>query len=282
MAEAKFTAFGAAMARAAGTCDPHVASTDSLAAPLLPRRFRWGSTWPLLRGLTLRYIEHIAPGVYLFHNARTKRFDRLLLDAIGGGARQFVILGAGLDSRAYRFARELAGVRVFELDFPATAAWKRKQVKHLGLPSAHVTFVDVDFTVETIAEALARAGWDPSQPTFFLWEGVTAYLPARAIDETFRFVAQAAPGSSIAFDYLFRAAFARPRDFFGAVQAFRWVETHGEPYLFGVDPGEVGALVERSGLELVSNVGPDELRQLLPKKRAPFADYMGIALARRA
>lgn len=270
------------MARAAGTRDSAVDGSDRFAAALLPQKYRVASTWPGLRRLLLRYYEHVAPGIYLFHNARTKHFDRLWLDAVAAGVRQFVILGAGLDSRAYRFVDRLTGSRVFEVDHPGTAAWKRAQVQRLTLPSAHVRYVTVDFTVEKAVDVLPHAGWDAAQPTFFLWEGVSVYLPEQMVDQTLRLVASAAPGSSIAFDYMFQGAFDRPGDFYGAVQAFRTVERLGEPYLFGAEPGQVAALVERNGLELVSNVGPAELVQLLPGRRAPFADYMGIVHARRA
>jgi methyltransferase (TIGR00027 family) len=102
MARGKFTAIGAAIGRAIGARDPQVDGSDTLAEKLLPLYYRTAVSSSLLRPIALRKYERLAPGMYLWHNARTKHFDRLLLEEVTNGARQFVLLGAGMDSRAYR------------------------------------------------------------------------------------------------------------------------------------------------------------------------------------
>lgn len=109
---------------------------------------------------------------------RTKFVDEKLEAAVRDGATQFVILGAGWDTRAYRMPELLRDVRIFEIDQPPTQNWKRRRaVETLGPPPPNVTYLPIDFRTQTPEQVLATAGYDPKQKTFFLWEGVTMYLP---------------------------------------------------------------------------------------------------------
>jgi methyltransferase (TIGR00027 family) len=128
-----------------------------------------------------------------------------------GGAEQLVILGAGYDSRPYRFAHLLGGVQVFEVDHPATSTAKQAKVRALigGIP-ANVAYVPVDFTVDNLADKLLECGYCTTRRTVFLWEGVTPYLNLEAVDTVLSFVmASAAAGSTIVFDYILRAVVAQ-------------------------------------------------------------------------
>ena len=135
---------------------------------------------------------------------RTEFFDRLLSEAIDSKGqapvKQVVILGAGWDTRAWGL---LAGsdVRIFEVDMPPTQAAKRAALDEAGLPQERVTFVETDFVEKTWLQALTERGFDSALPTFFLWEGVTYYLPIDAVETTLREVSRLAPGSRIAFDF---------------------------------------------------------------------------------
>jgi methyltransferase (TIGR00027 family) len=129
---------------------------------------------------------------------RVAFIDAVIADA---GARQVVVLGAGLDTRAWRL-EALRGARVFEVDHPATQAYKRERAAGLGAPLAGVTYVPVDFTRDDLAAALRSAGHDASAPTAWAWEGVTMYLDAAALRSTLAAVRRlSAPGSVLAAHY---------------------------------------------------------------------------------
>ena len=129
--------------------------------------------------------------------------SRYAEDRLSQGAfTQYVLLGAGLDSFAWRRPDLLRSLRVFEVDHPASQAWKRQRATELGLPmSDHHLFAPVDFEVDSLRDGLEAAGFDWAQPTMFSWLGVTMYLTTDAIAATLRTVATGAPGSEVAFSY---------------------------------------------------------------------------------
>jgi methyltransferase (TIGR00027 family) len=153
--------------------------------------------------------------------------DRYLPDVA-----QFVILGAGFDTRAYRLPNDTR-VRVFEVDSAQTQMVKRETLTKTGIDSTGVTFVPADFEKEDWLARLTAAGFDPAERTLFLWEGVTMYLDREAIEDTLRKIASTAPGSVVAFDYFTteplesRALYWR----YGRAGA----KAAGEPLKFGVD-----------------------------------------------
>jgi methyltransferase (TIGR00027 family) len=129
--------------------------------------------------------------------------SRFAEDRLGDGSfPQYVALGAGLDSRAWRRPDLLRTVTMFEVDHPASQAWKRERIEDLGLPVGprHV-FVPIDFEVESLRAGLDAAGFDPAQPTLFSWLGVLPYLTDDAVETTFRTIAACAPGSEVVFSY---------------------------------------------------------------------------------
>lgn len=137
----------------------------------------------------------------IFIAARTRFAEDRLAAAVEHGVRQLVVLGAGLDTFAYRspFADRL---RIFEVDHPATQAWKRERLQNcaIGLPN-WLTFAPVDFEQETLAEGLAAASFDPDVQTFFTWLGVVPYLTEQAVDGTLAFIGSQRPGAHVVFDY---------------------------------------------------------------------------------
>ena len=283
--KASFTADAACAARAHAAlhADPRLRNPDHLAPRIVGMPFRM-LLWPVLRRRFLSEYERRAPGVYFHHQARTKCFDALWVDALAAGARQFVLLGAGFDTRGYRFADRLGGARVFEVDHPLTSAEKQRRLRRvIGAPPDHMTYVPIDFVRQGLADRLASSGFDPTRRTFFLWEGVTPYLTADAVDATLALVARAAPGSSIAFDYIHRSTLVDPSA--DAKKQLDLARKQGEPYEFGVDPPDLAPLLERHGLALDSNLGADELaaRYLVGSNgdvwgRPP--PFLGIAHAR--
>src|SRR5581483_10747158 len=112
-------------------------------------------------------------GLYEHHHVRTRHFDAIVRDELAAGVEQVVVLGAGLDTRAYRFADALAGRPVFEVDLPATQAWKRARLEAaLGRIPDGVRYVGVDFLRDRLDERLAAAGFDRARRALFTWEGV--------------------------------------------------------------------------------------------------------------
>ncbi len=218
------------------------------------------------------------------HQVRTRVLDHLTLTALREGASQIVVLGAGGDSRAYRFERELAGARVFEVDRPETSAWKQGRVRRmLGRLPENVRYVQVDFGAQALDTALERAGFDARERTFFLWEGVTMYLRPAAIDAVLSLVARTAEGSAVAFDYIDAEAIAHPERFEGATVLTSHVASRGEPFTFGMppQPEPLSAFLRTRSLEVVETWNQEKLRAIYPGPGF-LVPYFGIVHARSA
>jgi methyltransferase (TIGR00027 family) len=190
--------------------DPAARNPDYLAGRLLGDPSELDLDHPAIRALSLDYDDamkdvEVVSNVRMM-TVRTRFIDEALERAIAGGATQVVVLGAGFDSHAYRCRDLLAHVRVFEVDRPAMQALKKQRVNEvLGGPPANLTYVAIDFQHEDLPDVLTRHGYDPAQRTFFIWEGVTMYLPEEAVRDTLRFAATHPPGSGIVFDFVYRA-----------------------------------------------------------------------------
>ena len=252
-----------AFARAAGTYerDATVRNPDTLAPVLISRRHRIGLLPGIRQALGAVY-ERICPGMYLYHQARTQFFDSVLHQELAGGLDQLVILGAGLDSRAYRFARQLADVRVYEVDHPGTSALKQQRLKRWGGATEHVSFVPVDFTCESLDTALAKHGFDFQARSFFLWEGVSYYLSDVDVRRTLAVLGRAPSGSAVAFDYVVEDALVRPQAYLGGKEFFSYVMKRGEPVLSGLHPDKMDVYLSPYGFAAISNVSIAELEAL--------------------
>jgi methyltransferase (TIGR00027 family) len=218
--------------------------------------------------------------------ARTRAIDDTVRESLRGGATQVVILGAGYDSRAYRMQGPLRGATVFEVDLPPMQELKKLRVREvLGRAPDNVVFVPIDLATEDLGPALRKAGYRRDCKTVFVWEGVSMYLADRDVDATLRFVAEnSAPGSTIVFDYMSERAvrgnhdeLLKPR----LAQFARW----GEPWVFGLPIGEARAFVERRGLIVAADLGPQEItrRYLTRGDGTRLSDaswYQAICVAR--
>jgi methyltransferase (TIGR00027 family) len=163
--------------------------------------------------------------------ARQTFFDRVV-ERYLADISQFVILGAGFDTRAYRLP-EGGRVRSFEVDAPKTQAVKRAMLEKTGIDSRAVTFVSADFEKEDWLARLVEAGFDPGRPALFLWEGVTMYLEREAVEATLRKVAGTARGSVVAFDYFTTEALESQSLYWRYGRAT--TKAAGEPLKFGID-----------------------------------------------
>ncbi|HXC59888.1 MAG TPA: SAM-dependent methyltransferase [Steroidobacteraceae bacterium] len=206
------TAIWVAAARAVGARepDPVVRNPDHLAEALLGDPSLLGLNHPVIDALSRSYdaaMQDIeVASMVRAMTERTRFIDQALERAVSQGIAQCLVVGAGLDSHAYRYRELLAPVRVFELDRPQTSAFKQARVKAaLGAPPANLTYVAADLEREALPDALARHGYDLSQRTFIIMEGVTMYVREEPLRATFRFFASHAPGSSVVFDFATRA-----------------------------------------------------------------------------
>jgi len=137
----------------------------------------------------------------IFIAVRTRFAEDSLAAAFERGARQLVVLGAGLDTYAYRGALR-DRLRIWEVDHPATQAWKRQRLADAGIAlPPNLTFAPVDFERETLADGLAAAGFDPRRQSFFTWLGVVPYLTQEAVWSTLAFIAGLPGGAHVIFDY---------------------------------------------------------------------------------
>ncbi|HKU38932.1 MAG TPA: SAM-dependent methyltransferase [Polyangiales bacterium] len=220
--------------------------------------------------LTRLYLRAQFPGFYYYHTARTKFLDDVMLRA--ERPQQLLILGAGYDSRPYRFQSFLHGVRIFELDYPSTQAAKQQRLREIyGAVPEHVTFVPIDFKTLDIAETLKRAGFRSRQSNIVLWEGVTMYLTGDAVDAVLRFVVrESAPGSVLGFDYVTKAVVNGDLSAYGARSSTRIAAKLGEPYTLGLDPQRARGFLERRGLRVVRDLDSDQLEQEFLGGRGAF------------
>jgi methyltransferase (TIGR00027 family) len=243
------TAQYVAFLRALGNLAPQVPGfQDPMAERLLPPR--WSNR--VLRARA-RLAKHPGRSPFpLWHRAmgiamqfRTVGLDQAIRSA--PPFDQLVILGAGLDGRAWRLPA-LARARVFELDHPATQAWKREIATPIAPLAREVRFVPIDFGREDPAERLPAAGFDPGRTTFWLWEGVAMYLAPEAVLRTLAATAGlSAPGSRLALTYRSQQREALPLSFLLA--------TLGEPYRSAFAPAELAEAAHRAGWDTLSDSG---------------------------
>ena len=251
-------------------------------------------TWPLslvgrvavvpgLRELLPWFIDRRWPGPRSAVVARTRRIDELIAQALAEPVEQFVVLGAGFDTRAYRLPG-LRDLRVFEVDHPDTQAAKRSVLAHaLPAPPAHVRFVAIDFTRSNLESVMDSAGYRESARSLILWEGTTNYLTEAAVDATLRWCARAAPGSRLLFTYVHRDILTRPETFFGWQRLFASLERSGERFTFGMEPAAVPAFLAARGLVLESDEGAAEFRRRCygaAAERLRGHEFYRVALAR--
>jgi methyltransferase (TIGR00027 family) len=191
----------------------------------------------------------------IFMAARSRFAEDGLAAAVSRGVRQAVILGAGLDTFALRNPHAALGLRVFEVDHPATQAWKRQRMReaNLAVPST-LTFAPVDFTRQSLAEELAAAGFQTNQPAFFCWLGVVPYLRREAISALLQFIASL-PGSEVVFDYSEPLENYSPARRANVAAVAERTAAIGEPWLSYFDPAEIAKDLRNHGFDELEDLG---------------------------
>ncbi len=202
--------------------------------------------------------------------SRSRYTEDCLEEAALQGARQYVILGAGFDTFAFRRPDLLDRLQVFEVDHPATQAMKRQRIAAAGWQTpAQLHFAPIDFNHEDLQDALRRTPYDPRQAGFFSWQGVTYYLRREAVFAALRSIAQAAPaGSQIVFDFMDAGAF----DAATAGKRIRLMQQIagmvGEPIQTGFDPLRLGDELAQAGFDLLETLSPDQIEARYFRNRA--------------
>ncbi|MCB1315119.1 MAG: SAM-dependent methyltransferase [Leptospiraceae bacterium] len=259
-----------ALARAVSNTekDRRIRCGDGLAVKLLGGKFKFIAKVPPVRALMKRIHRKITPGGYGYIIARTIYFDQLLTHL---PFEQLIILGAGFDSRAYRYAHVLKDKKVFEVDHPELVARKKTKLQSvLGRLPEHVHYVPVDFNVDSLKDSLVSAGYNPAVPALFLWEGVSMYLNEDAVANVLRFVARnSRAGSHIVFDYALKDVLDGDYSHFGAEPYMRLTREKNEPVTFGIYDRDCARFVSRHGLQLETMIRSVDLEKDL------FADARG-------
>jgi methyltransferase (TIGR00027 family) len=246
-----------AAARALGSREPDasVRNPDWLAERLIgPAELALIADHPLSTALDRDFEEVIAdPEVFGFTwlmLVRTRFIDELMERAVRSGARQVVILGAGFDTRAHRFASLLKDAAVIEVDYAATQEYKKRRVDAaLDSPPASVVYAPIDFTREGLGDVLRRAGFQRGRRTYYICEGVSMYVPEDGMRATLGAIAaESAPGSALLLEYMNRGGLDMLRKYPSGMikNAIDW----GEPFVFGVPDGQDREFFMETGLEL--------------------------------
>ncbi len=223
----------------------------------------------------------LSSGLSTYVVSRHRFIDDALEKALADGVEQVVLLGAGYDSRAWRFAPALAGKRVFEVDHPATAARKRAVLAHHPKwPTVDRVQVDCDFSTQDFADRLRACGFREGAPTFVVWEGVSMYLSREVIRSTLaRIAALGGRGTQLAMDFDFLPDGSGVRDSLwrstpGLLHAL------GEPVTFFLHPEEAPAFLGVSGFRVDDLATPDELVRRYVRDGRPVSPIMYVLLAR--
>jgi len=232
--------------------------SDDLALSFLPagqRAIVRAMRWPLLRRLTISAGERAVPGSWALIACR-KRYIDDKLDGALGDIDAVVVLGAGMDTRAYRLARR-SDIPVFEVDLPINIERKRAAVRRaIGAVPASVHLVPLDFERDDLMGTLAAHGYRADARTFFIWEGVTQYLTEEAVRATLDALRDVPSGSRLVFTYV-RRDFIDGVNMYDAAILYKRFRQRQQVWRFGLHPDEVTAFIAEYGWQLVEQAGPD-------------------------
>ncbi|MDR7277594.1 class I SAM-dependent methyltransferase [Catenuloplanes atrovinosus] len=259
---------------------------DPLAVRMLPTAQRWiarSCRWDAVYRMLVAATDARAHGLWAGVLCRKRYATDQIRAALDAGIRQYVILGAGLDTSPYRLITP-AGAHAWELDLPANIAVKRQRTRALpaGLV-AGTTLVPIDFATDDLTGTLRAAGFAPAEPAMFVWEAVTQYLTEDAVLGTLAFLGTAAPGSRLIFTYL-RADYLDGTSDYDAAPARRDFVDRQHIWRFGLDPAEITTLLRPYGWIVREHVGAQEYtsRYLAPTGRdLPVSGIERFVLAER-
>ena len=257
--KASKTALRVAIRRAAHQlADEPPVMYDPIAVPLIGRGF--------IRDME-RAMHPVARDFRAFMAARSRYAEDQLAASVAAGTTQYVILGAGLDTFAYR--NPFPQLRVFEVDFPATQLWKHERLAEAQIPiPPNLTFVPLDFAHTPRADSPLEAGLDPARPAFFGWLGVVPYLTLPAFRSTLAAITALPAGTGVSFDYAFSPETLSPlqRKVFDALAAR--VAAAGEPFQLFFTPDTLEDELHAAGFQQIHGAGTEEMNRLYFQNRA--------------
>jgi methyltransferase (TIGR00027 family) len=212
-----------------------------------------------VRGETEEDQTAWARGFRLFMATRSRFAEEELARSVEQGVRQYVVLGAGLDTFAYR--NPFAELRVFEVDHPDTQAWKRERLRHGGIAVPEsMRFAPVDFERDTLAHGLEAVGFRGDEPAFFSWLGVVPYLTRDAAFATLKFIAGMPSGSGVVFDYSLPREMMTENERRAFDALAERVARTGEPFRLFFDPGQLEVELRALGFSAVEDRSGSEIR----------------------
>jgi methyltransferase (TIGR00027 family) len=261
--QASGTASATAFMRALAAHDPRkeIRGNDYLAEIFLEEEQKRPLKEPAARAWVMK--NRIAPGAYEFMIARTAFFDRIVEQALKQNMGQVVFLGAGYDSRPYRFKDFIQDTKIFELDTKPTQQRKKESLQRGEISiSKQISFVRINFETDNVRGILAEAGFSRKEKTLFVWEGVTYYLKAEVVDKMLAFVRENSPeGSSIAFDYASLSSEALNEE--GAKELREHMKSRhsSEPTKFGIRSGTIGAFLAERGFEVKEHLTASDMNE---------------------
>jgi len=243
---------------------------DYLAEYFISTSHKFLAKFGFVRKLGIAKSRKFTPGGFEYVLARTAFFDRQLLSALETGAKQLVILGAGFDTRAYRFAEQCSGCKIIELDIASTQNRKKECLQSAGIAiPKNLTFASINFNLESLPDVLRQAGYNNEVKTVFLWEGVSMYLQRPAVEATLQFVGACKnPESLLVFDYIATIADSEVDNYYGVKT---WRETwaryrQAEPFKFTIDDSQIASYLEGMGLSIQTHLKEREIGEhCLPK-----------------
>ncbi len=193
--------------------------------------------------------------------SRSRYTEDVVEKLVDRGVRQYVILGAGMDTFAFRRPDISGKIKVFEIDHPASQTQKKERLARAGLaPSPQHFFIPVDFNITSLDEALGPGLFNRHEPTVFSWLGVTFYLTYDKVMDTFRSIARIAPGGSVVvFDFLGDEAFDSQKASEQSKKVQQIVRNAGEPMKMAFRSAALGAELDKAGLALKEMLSPDEI-----------------------
>jgi methyltransferase (TIGR00027 family) len=205
--------------------------------------------------------DRLGRGLRAFFAVRSRFAEDQLARAVEAGVQQYVVLGAGLDTSAYRQRDE--ALRVFEVDHPDTQAWKRARLAAAGVAApATLTYVPIDFERQMLGQCLRDAGFRSDQPTFFSWLGVVPYLTHDAVMAMLGFIATSMPrGSSIVFDYALAPDLMTPEQRAGFEKVAEYVRAVCEPWKTFFAPRSLSVALKAWGFSEVEDLGQPALNE---------------------
>ncbi len=231
----------------------------------LAKIFHVGSAkWKLkMSRILLPILKRYLPGTYEWVAARTFMLDDIFKKALIDNWDQIIILGAGFDSRSYRFKDLIKDTKLFEIDLPTTQTMKKFILDKIEIEiPEHLHFIPINLNKENLDQLITGGDFKPKAKNLFIWEGVTEYLTEESVDDTLSFIRKnSLPSSQLAFTYIYKEILEGNFKYYGSREIVKMVSKFGEPYQFGIYEGKIEQFLRERGFKLVKNYSAEELEE---------------------